>query len=466
MGTHTGGFGRGPRTTTTAPGGRRAGRNAPFQLAPAVASGLTPPEVPEDAHHLTSLETHGVGVEPAEPAGPRFKFRKTTGADAPTPLPPLPPARPSELAAEVLRSPEAPTWSPVAVAVPLFVAVWLCFAALAAFVSTPAEAEVAGLGHVLALGAGVVALVLVTLSVAHTQVSGRRPRPAAVGVVALGIAQGLAAAAIGSGATDLWSVAGQALVLIGVTVPLAWVGGQFQNGVKRQRVEQNASLIASWMARARHQAHQTVDSVHRHDVRSMLFVIDGAARALTDQGHTLTEEQRAGFAAMLNESVQRLGVLTDARSAEIQPFAVADLVRAVVHAERKAGRQVATTLSDGLTARGRAADAAAALRTLVDLTARQATTGVQVRCAAEKGVIVVWVEPSGAVDLPLLRSCWGEVWGGSFKFALSEDDITIDLYVAARLLAEQGADVWATAQRDRFAVRLPIAPDSGAQEEV
>ena len=316
------------------------------------------------------------------------------------------------------------------------------------------------------MGAAVVALVLVTLSVAHLQVSGMRPRPAAGGVVALGLGQGLVAAAIGSGASDLWGIGGRVFALIGFTVPLAWVGGQFQSGVQRQRVERHASLIASWMERARRQASRTVDSVHRHDVRSMLFVIDGAARALTDTGHLLTDDQRAGFAAMLTESVQRLGSLTDVRSAEIQPFAVADTARAVVHAERKAGRAVTAALADGLTAIGRAADAAAVLRTLVDATARNSAGDVRIVSAAEGGAIVVRVEPSGAEDLPLLTNCWDEVWAGSFKFSSSDDDTTIDLYVAARLLGEQGADLWATAERDRFAVRLPLAGDPGAQKEV
>ena len=138
----------------------------------------------------------------------------------------------------------------------------------------------------------------------------------------------------------------------------------------------------------------------------------------------------------------------------------------MVHVERKAGRPVTAILSDGLTAVGRAADTAAVLRTLVDLTARQSTTGVQVRSDAEDGVIVVRVEPSGAEDLPLLRNSWEQVWGDSFKSSSRSDDTMIDLFVAARLLGEQGADLWATAERDRFAVRLPIAPDSGAQEDV
>ena len=462
MGTHTGGIGRGPRADSTGPGGRRAGRPDPIQRSAATAARLTSRA---EAEPLLLAETDGAAVEPPATPGPRFKFRKTTGIGAPSPLPPLRPAPASDLAAALPSIPEAPAWSPLVVAAPLFVTAWICFVALAATVTTPAEADVAGLGHVLAMGAVVVALVLVTLSVAHIQVSGLRPRPAACGVVALGLGQGLVAAALGSGSSDLWGVGGQLFVLIGFTVPLAWVGGQFQSGVQRQRVERHASLIASWIERARHQASQTVDSVHRHDVRSMLFVIDGAARALTDTAQPLTDDQRAGFAAMLTESVARLGSLTDVRSAEIQPFAVADLARAVVHAERKAGRPVTATLAEGLTALGRAADAAAVLRTLVHITARD-HAGVRVASAAEGGAIVVRVEPADAADLPLLTNCWEEVWAGSFKFSSTDDDTTIDLYVAARLLGEQGADLWATAERDRFAVRLPFAPDSGVQEEV
>jgi hypothetical protein len=138
----------------------------------------------------------------------------------------------------------------------------------------------------------------------------------------------------------------------------------------------------------------------------------------------------------------------------------------VAHAERKADRPIRADVPAGLTALGRTADVAAVLRTVIGLTARQSGTPVQLRSAASGGAIVVWVEPAGAEDLPLLTDCWEEVWAESFKSGRRDDDTTIDLYVAARLLAEQGADLWATAERDRFAVRLPVAPDSGTQEEV
>jgi hypothetical protein len=385
----------------------------------------------------------------------------------PQPLPPLPPLRPSGPAAEAHAVPKAPAWSPGWVSLALFAAVWACFAALAVTgTDSPAGGDVARLGHILATGAAVVALVFVTLSVAHTQVSGLRPQKAVVGLVVLGLIQGRVAAVLASGPSDLWGPAAHVFELIGFAVPLAWVGGQFQRGVRRQRVERHDSLAAGWIERARVQAHQTVQDAHRHDVRSMLFVIDGAGRALTDPGHSLIEDDRLAFRSMLTESVARLGALMDVRSEEIQPFAVDGVARAVVHAERKAGRSVTADLPAGLTAVGRAADVAGVLRTLIEVTARRAATGVRLRGGVRDGAVVIVVEPSGAEPHPLLTGSWEEIWAETFKASLAGDEEAIDLYVAARLLADQGADLWSsTAGRARFAVRLPAPAEPDVKDE-
>ena len=390
---------------------------------------------------------------------PSLKFRGTLPTVGPTPLPPLPSLRRTASAAEAPAASAMPAWSPVRVALPLFALAWACFAALAATTTAPADADVAGLAQLLAISAGIVALVFVTLSVAHTQVSGLRPRPAVVGIVALGLGQGVAARLLSSGDTDLWSVGAWVFALIGVAVPLAWVGGQFQRGVRRQRVEEHANLTASWIARARHQATETVQSVHRHDLRSMLFVIDGAARTLADD--TLSAEQRASFAEMLGEGLERLRALIDVRSEEIEPFAVDDLARAVVHAERKAGRPVKSEVPSPLTAVGRAADVAAVLRTLVAVTGRKTSAEVQLRGEVLDGAVIVRVEPAGADELPLFTGNWEEIWTETFKPTRNDDEESVDLYVAARLLTEQGADVWSSAGRARFAVRLPLDSVSG-----
>lgn len=385
-------------------------------------------------------------------------------SEEPTPLPPLPPARAAiEPPTELPPGPASRDWSPLAVGVPLFLAVWVCFGLLAANDSTPTAADVADLGRVLAAGAAVVALVLVTLAVAHIQVSGRWPRPAAGAIVGLGLAQGLAAGTIGSGSEDLWGVGAWVFVLIGVAVPLAWVGGQFQSGVRRQRVERHASLTASLIERARRQANQTVQSVHRHDVRSMLFVVDGASRTLNDPN--LSAEQRTAFAEMLAESVARLGELLDVRTEEIQPFAVDGVARAVVQAERKAGRSVTADMPTPLTAVGRSADVAAVLRTLVEASGRQSGAGVRLRGEVSEGAVLIRVEPQGVDDLPLLLGNWEEICVDTVKPDRLADEELIDLYVATRLLAEQGADLWSAAGRARFAVRLPVAANTGSQEE-
>jgi len=390
--------------------------------------------------------------------------RRTRPLHAVTSLPPLPAPRPGGPDALHSPVPKAPTWSPFSVAGPLFAVVWVCFGALAASVTTPPAADVAGLGRVLAVGSAVVALVLLTLSVAHVQVSGLRPHPPAAAALALGLAQGLLAQSLGSGSDDLWGVGAWVFVLIGLAVPLAWVGGQFQSGVRRQRVELHESLTASWINQARQQANQTVQSVHRHDVRSMLFVIDGAARTLADS--TLSPEQRASFAEMLAEGVERLGALVDVRSGEIEPFALDALARAVVHAERKVGRVVKSDVPTPLTAVGRAADVTAVLRTLVSVAARKyAGADVHLGAAVEGGAVVVRVEPAGVGELPLLIGNWEAIRTETFKPSQNEDEVSIDLYVAARLLAEQGADVWSTSGRARFAVRLPLAAVPGSQEE-
>jgi hypothetical protein len=378
----------------------------------------------------------------------------------------LPPLRSLGSAEPVFEAPPvgaAPAWSPVKVALLLFALVWAGFALLVP-TTAPAAVAVADIAKLLGAGAAIVALVFATISVAQTQVSGQRPRPVLVGIPAAGIGQGYVAWLLGSGDAALWGVGAWVLVFIGVAVPLAWVGAQFRRGVRRQRVEQHANLTASRIARARHQARATVQSVHRHDVRSMLFVIDGAARTLADD--TLSAEQRASFAEMLGEGVERLRALIDVRSEEIEPFDVDGVARAVVHAERKAGRAVKSDVPAQLTAVGRAADMAAVLRTLVAASGRKTGADVRLRGDVHDGAAIVRIEPAGATELPLGTEHWEEIRAETFKRSTDKDDASMDLYVVARLLADQGADVWSTTERARFAVRLPVAAVPSAQEEV
>ncbi|HEV7536680.1 MAG TPA: hypothetical protein VGP90_13660, partial [Acidimicrobiia bacterium] len=317
----------------------------------------------------------------------------------------------------------------------LFAAAWACFAALTLILAhPPAAADLARLDQLLSQSAAVLALLLVTLSVTDLQVSGARPRPSVVAVVALGLGQGGLALTLGSAGAGLWPAAAHVLSLIGLAVALLWVASAFQCGVRGQRAERRASVIAAWTDRARHQARQTVQTTYRHDVRSMLFALDGATRVLGDPAATLSPAERAGFAKMSAEAVARLSALIEVHPEEIAAFDLEAAVRAVAHAERKAGRRITPSVPAGLRTVGRVADVVAVLRTLVDVVA--ATHGdVRIRAEADGPAVSILVEPAATGAVVFSPANWGSVELQSPNWAVRDDDgDAMDLYVAVRLL--------------------------------
>jgi hypothetical protein len=266
----------------------------------------------------------------------------------------------------------------------------------------------------------------------------------------------------GAGSARLWAPAAHVFELVGFAVPLIWVAAEFQHGVRRQRDELADSLVAARVDHLRHQARQTVQAIQRHEVRSMLFAVDGAARALADESVPMSDADRVAFGRMVVEGAERLGGLMDVAPEEVRPFALDGVARAVVHAERKAGRTAGSQVPAGLRAVGRAADVAGVLRALVAAVAADGPTAGPARPSAASpavnlvaealaSTVVVRIEPSGCPDLPLVTAHWRSV-----DLEATDPSAGADLYVAARLLAEQGGDLWAAAG-PRFAVRLPAA---------
>ncbi|HEY0400131.1 MAG TPA: hypothetical protein VGF00_17160 [Acidimicrobiia bacterium] len=381
--------------------------------------------------------------------------------DSAAPLPPLAgrDAGAGQAAPPTLRR------SALLVAGPLFALTWACFAALVTWRSSvSAPGDLTGLGHLLAGSAAVLALVLVTLAVARRQVSGVWPAPILLFLVAAGVGQARVAFVLaGAGSARLWAPAAHVFELIGFAVPLIWVAADFQDGVRRQRNERADSLVAARGDHLRHQARQTVQAVQRHEVRSMLFAVDGAARALADESLSMSEADRVAFGRMVVEGAERLAGLMEVAPEEVQPFAVDGVGRAVVHAERKAGRTATSQVPAGLRAVGRAADVAGVLRALVGAVAAEMPAGgtrssgagpaVALRAEAVGSVVVLRVEPAGGTDLPLDTATWRPV-----QLEATDPEAGVDLYVAARLLADQGGDLWSAAG-PRFVVRLPAAND-------
>jgi len=207
----------------------------------------------------------------------------------------------------------APRRSPLVLAGALFPLTWACFAALVVWRSSvPSAGDLTRLGHLLAGSAAVLALVLVTLVVAQRQVSGLWPDRVQFAVAGAGVVQArLAFVLADAGSARLWAPAAHVFELVGFAVPLIWVAAEFHHGVRRQRDELADSLIAARVHHLRHQARQTVQAVQRHEVRSMLFAVDGAARALADESLTMSDADRVAFGRLVVEGAERLGGLMD-----------------------------------------------------------------------------------------------------------------------------------------------------------
>jgi hypothetical protein len=337
----------------------------------------------------------------------------------------------------------------------LFGATWACFVALTTLSGRP-SADLSHLGPVLSVSTLVLALVLVTLSVAHAQLTGVRPRAVVWVVAALGVAQTGGVLTLGP-AGGLWPVGGRLFSLIGFAVPLAWVASAFQNGARGQQADLRSFLMEASAQEARDDARQTMRATHRHDVRSMLFVVDGATRALGDP--TLSADERADFAAMAIEAVERLGGLFDVHPEAVAPFDLAAAVRAVTHAERKAGRTVLSAVPVGLRTVGRMEDIVAVLRSLVASVADAESGAVQIRAETDGPGVVVTVEPVTAGPPGGAPANCSEVGLWSIKVGhVSDVREMTDLCIAVRLLADHGVDLWTSGTGGSdFALRLPYA---------
>jgi hypothetical protein len=166
---------------------------------------------------------------------------------------------------------------------------------------------------------------------------------------------------------------------------------------------------------------------------------------------------------MVDEGIGRLTGLMEIRPDEIAPFAADAVARSVVHAERKAGRTIAAALPAGLNALGRSADVITVLHTLCGSLSASASghdPAVRITGEAQDGAVVLYVETADADASPLSVENWRYIQVESLcSGAEAGEQDKSALYVAARLLADQGADLWATSGAvRRFAVRLPADP--------
>ncbi len=218
-------------------------------------------------------------------------------------------------------------------------------------------------------------------------------------------------------------------------------------------VQQELSLALS---RAREQAERMADAVgaaeeirirersereeRDHDLRSAIFALEAAARALGSD-HRSGGRTDGGLAAAIATELGRVKAMLAAADRGSRRFAVADALLPIISLELARGVDLRVELPEQLEADGSAAATAEILRNLLD-NARRYAPRRPVRVTAERSGdrVLVRVADSGPGVLPEDRlHLFERGWRGGEADA--PEGTGLGLFVSARLASEQGGSL-------------------------
>lgn len=214
--------------------------------------------------------------------------------------------------------------------------------------------------------------------------------------------------------------------------------------------------------------HQTVQAQHRadletareraHEARNALTAIEGATKTLERYRDDLGDEQQRVLAQAVSAEVARLQGLVSDSGDERQTvvFRISDVISSQVTLAQSRGMTVLTEVPSDLFAKGLPNETAEALQNLLTNAERHAPgSPVTVRARADSSYVTVRVEDRGGGVAPHLRN---RVFERGERSSPAQGS-GLGLYVASRLFAEQGGDLWYEdhpAGGACFAFRLPV----------
>jgi nitrogen-specific signal transduction histidine kinase len=245
--------------------------------------------------------------------------------------------------------------------------------------------------------------------------------------------------------------------LIGFAVALPMMAIEFDRRVISQHRQLFNSRVAAGTDSARCRAHESIDAAYAHDLRSALFLLDGAARTLVDRLDDLSSSDRTEFGRLIGSGVERLSTLVCELAAEVNECELHNVVRSVVKAEKNSGLTCSFDLPKGIRCAARPADVAGILHTLIRTVWTEsgpATVSLTGRHQGQR--IALTIAPTGLGGQPAdRRPGWLHPSVGQ---APAKD--AVELQIAARLLNEQGGAI-STATDDHgltsFEITLPAA---------
>lgn len=377
----------------------------------------------------------------------------------------LPRATPRLASAPVGALPTGPRRAPIWAAAGLSATTWAVFIAVAAVISGRGTgADLEGVGRLVFAGTVVLGFIFVTMALAHRWLAGPTAQPLTLPglIVAAGAAQSLVAATVARSASlpGLWSLAARVLEFAAVAVAVTAVARDFNRRAGSTRALLLDSKVAACTDGALRRARKAVETGHRHDIRSALFVVDGAARTLVGRYEDLSPENRQAMADMMADGLGRLTALVDLRLEDIVEVPVGIVVKGVIHAEQQAGFTTRNQIPAGMVVTGRAADLAAVLRTLTAAVRSSVPAGtpVHIRGEMRHDGAVIFVD-AGGDDLSQ-AGAWQRLSTDSLSPGASAGGAALDLYVASRLVDDQGGDLWARGPHS-YALRLPVPIEEG-----
>jgi hypothetical protein len=285
----------------------------------------------------------------------------------------------------------------------------------------------------------------------------RRPRQFAVAVAALGLFQARVAVAVSPAPQSIWVLGSHLFQLVGFGVALLMMAVECDRRVISQHRQLFNSRIEAGTDSARCRAHESIDASYAHDLRSALFLLDGAARTLVDRLDDLSSTDRTEFGRLVGSGVGRLSALVGELADEANECELHNVVRSVVKAEKSSGVASSFDLRPGIRCAGRPADVAGILHTLirtVRTNSRPATVCVSGHYEGER--IVLTIGPAGVSEQP------GGRYPGWLHPSLGHGPVgdAVELQVAARLLNEQGGTISTATDDDgqmSFEITLPAA---------
>ena len=260
-----------------------------------------------------------------------------------------------------------------------------------------------------------------------------------LGIMLIGLAEARLTLALSVSGEQSWMLASQLCRLIGVVGALGGAIHELQLAFARQGSKLLDSIVELGSTQAQRRAELASAEERAHDLRAALAGIGTAAVTLERYHDDLSADERVALANAVAAEIVRLQQIVSEVSTEPVAFTLADALQPVVACARSQGAAVAVDITPGLTVEGRPAEVAEVVQNLLDNGRRHAAgSSIDVRAMQSEHHVEVRVEDRGpGVPKGAHRRVFDRGWRGD----TGVEGSGLGLYVAARLVREQGGDL-------------------------